>query len=127
MKETIEHPCGECGKEIPNWRRNKKFCNEACKYSFHNKQRELIDEDMKHVNKILANNYVILKQIMEEDKKVETLKSYMEQLGFAFDFCTQYKSGYYNVYTISWRMLDSEKVLLSQVPRRTYRGGYIIK
>lgn len=126
-KIKIEHPCLNDGKEIPNWRRNKLFCNDVCKYEYHNKKRSILDADMKHIHGILANNYDILKSLISEKETVEVDYKILNDLSFDFQFNTQTVGDYHNVYTLSWLKLLNGKYKISRVPRKTYRGGYTIK
>jgi len=126
-KKTIEHPCLNDHKEIPNWRRNKKFCNDVCKFKYHNEQRALIDEDMKHIHKLLADNYGILKSLIGEEESVIVDYKTLTDMKFDFQFNTQTIGDFHNVYTLSWLKLSSGKYKISRVPRKTYRGGYTIK
>lgn len=119
---AVVHPCLYCEKEIPHWRRNKKFCDDSCKYRFHNDQRELIDENMKRVNKILSTNYEILKEVIGEQSHIKIAYSELKKMGFQFDFLTQIKGDYHNCYTLSWKRIEDEKLLISRVPKSTYRG-----
>ncbi len=126
-KIKIEHPCLYDGKEIPNWRRNKKYCNDVCKFKYHNEQRALIDENMKHIHTILFDNYEILKALIEEKESVEVDYKMLAEMKFDFQFHTQIVGDYHNVYTLSWLKLSSGKYKISKVPRKTFRGGYTIK
>ena len=125
--KKIEHPCIYDGREIPDWRRNKKFCNDVYKFKYHNEQRALIDEDMKHIHKILGDNYEILKALIGEKENVDVDYKTLTEMKFDFQFNTQIVGDYHNVYTLSWLKLSSGKVKISRVPRKTYRGGYTIK
>jgi hypothetical protein len=126
-KVKIEHPCKYDGKEIPNWRRNKLFCSDVCKFKYHNEQRAVVDEDIKHIHKILADNYSVLKSVIGEEESVETEHKTLEGMKFDFQFCTQLVGDYHNVYTLSWLRLSNGKYKISKVPRKTYRGGYTIR
>lgn len=127
MNKSVLHPCLYDGKEIPDWRRNKKFCNDVCKFKYHNEQRTLIDEDMKHIHKLLAKNYEILKSLIGENESVEIDFKILAEKKFDFQFNTQTVGDYHNVYTLSWLKLSAGKYKISRVPRKTYRGGYTIK
>jgi hypothetical protein len=126
-KSKVAHPCLNDGKEIPNWRSNKLFCNDICKYEYHNKKRATLDADMKHIHGILADNYEILKTLIGEKDSVEIEYKALNEMGFDFQFNTQTVGEYHNVYTLSWLKLGSGKYKISRVPRKTYRGGYTIK
>ena len=123
----IEHPCRYDGKEIPNWRRNKLYCNDVCKFKYHNEKREVLDEDMKHIHNILSDNYEILKTLIGEKESVEVEYKILTEMKFDFQFNTQTVGDYHNVYTLSWLKLSNGKYKISRVPRKTYRGGFTIK
>ncbi|NCI51383.1 hypothetical protein GWC95_15750 [Sediminibacterium roseum] len=126
--QKVEHPCQHCGKEIPNWRSNKKFCDEVCKFKFYNKKnRVVLDEDMKHIHGLLADNYEILKSLIGEERTVDVSYRALEEMKFDFQFVTQVIGSYHNIYTLSWLKLDNGLYRISRVPRKTYRGGYTIK
>lgn len=126
-KKKIEHPCLNDGVEIPDWRSNKLFCSNICKYAYHNKKRAILDADMKHIHGILASNYGILKKLIGENPTVEVEYRTLTDMEFDFQFNTQTVGDYHNVYTLSWLKLSNGKYKISKVPRRTYRGGYTIK
>lgn len=119
----IEHPCAYCGKEIPDWRGNKKFCDDTCKYQKHNKKRQPIAPEMKHINSILAGNYEILKSLIGEQTTVTVHYTDLKKAGLNFDFHTQVKGDYFNCYGLSWRKNYEGKYVISRVPKSTYMGG----
>ena len=127
VKIKIEHPCEYCGNEIPNWRRNKKFCDEICKFKNHNEKRPVVDEDMKHIHAILADNYEILKSLIGKEDSITVEYQKLVDMKFDFQFCTQVVNEYHTVYTLSGLKQNSGKYKISRVPRKTYRGGYTIK
>lgn len=116
----IKHPCGHCGSEIKHWRRNKKFCDEQCKSKHHNEQRELIDEDMKYVNKILAKNFDIMKKLVGDKDVVKIGKSELEKKGFNYDFVTQFRGDYRYCYALSWRQIENNMILISALAKAPY-------
>jgi hypothetical protein len=117
----VVHPCDYCGKEIKNWRRNKKYCDNACKYQFHNDKRVLIDEDMKYVNNILAQNYELMKALVQHKDVVKIGKAELAKQGFNYDFVTQFRGDYRYCYTLSWREIEGNMILISKLATAPYK------
>lgn len=107
--------CPECGEKIIG-RSDKKFCSDACRNAFNNKQNKTSNNYMRNINNKLRKNYRILSEHNFEGKtKVNRHKLLSD--GFDFDFITQivtYKNGaqYFFVYEQGYKILDSDWVLL---------------
>ncbi|SFI05879.1 hypothetical protein [Halpernia frigidisoli] len=107
--------CLECSQKIVG-RADKKFCDDACRNSFNNKQNSDSTNLMRNVNNKLRKNFRILESI-NEDGKTKTTKTKMTSKGFDFDFFTQitvYKNGseYRFVYNQGYKFLEEDWVLL---------------
>ncbi|KQR94511.1 hypothetical protein ASG01_01105 [Chryseobacterium sp. Leaf180] len=107
--------CLECGDKIIG-RSDKKFCNDACRNAFNNKQNKDSSNLMRNVNNKLRRNYRILSEVNTEGKtKISIAK--LSGLGFDFNFLTQikvYKNGseYRFIYDQGYKVLDADYVLL---------------
>jgi len=107
--------CPECGDKIIG-RSDKKFCSDACRNAFNNKQNKSTTNYMRNVNNRLRKNYRILSEYNFEGKtKVNRLK--LQNAGFDFDFVTQiitYKNGsqYFFVYDQGYKILDGDWLLI---------------
>ena len=107
--------CPECGDKIIG-RSDKKFCSDACRNAFNNKQNKNSTNYMRNVNNRLRKNFRILSENNHEGKtKITKLK--LQSLGLDFDYLTQivtYKNGsqYFFVYDQGYKILDSEWILL---------------
>jgi len=107
--------CPECGDKIVG-RSDKKFCSDACRNAFNNKQNKTTTNYMRNVNNKLRKNYRILSEHNFEGKtKINRLK--LQNAGFDFDFVTQnvtYKNGsqYFFVYDQGYKILDNDWVLI---------------
>ena len=119
---AIEHPCNYCAKEIPDWRSNKKYCNEGCKSKHFNQLQKEANLEMGRVNKILKRNYEILKQEIGVEKWVKSTKLKLERKGFNFDFMTHIGGEYRNVYLFSWRPVEKDGLIISRTPESTFVG-----
>lgn len=107
--------CIECGEKIVG-RADKKFCDDACRNSFNNKQNSDSTNFMRNVNNKLRKNFRILSSI-NKDGKIKTTKTKLTSKGFDFDFFTQvvvYKNSaeYRFVYNQGYRFLEEDWVLL---------------
>ena len=107
--------CLECGEKIIG-RSDKKFCNDACRNAFNNKQNKDSSNLMRNVNNKLRRNYRILSEANTEGKTKISLTK-LTGLGFDFNFLTQikvYKNGseYRFVYDQGYKILDTDYVLL---------------
>lgn len=107
--------CPECGDKIVG-RSDKKFCSDACRNVFNNKQNKTTTNFMRNVNNKLRKNYRILSE-NNPDGKTKISRQKLLSAGFDFDFVTQpvtYKNGaqYFFVYDQGYKMLDNDWILL---------------
>ncbi len=107
--------CPECGEKIVG-RSDKKFCSDACRNAYNNKQNKDISNLMRKINNHLRKNYRILTEQNPEGKSKIT-RAKMEALGFDFDHITQmitYKNGsqYYFIYDKGYKFLDQDWILM---------------
>lgn len=107
--------CPECGDKIIG-RSDKKFCSDACRNAFNNKQNKNSTNYMRNVNNKLRKNFRILSENNPEGKtKISKIK--LQNAGFDFDFITQivtYKNGsqYFFVYDQGYKILDNDWFLI---------------
>lgn len=107
--------CLECGEKIIG-RSDKKFCNDACRNSYNNKQNKDSTNLMRNINNKLRKNYRILTEV-NIDGKTKIAKSKLESLGFDFDYFTNikvYKNGseYKFIYDYGYKLLEEDFVLI---------------
>ena len=107
--------CLECGDKIIG-RSDKKFCSDACRNAFNNKQNKTTTNLMRNINNKLRKNYRILSE-NNTDGKTKLTRSKMEDAGFDFDYITQiitYKNGsqYFFIYDKVYKILDKEWKLI---------------
>ena len=108
--------CLECGSKILG-RADKKFCNDECRNSFHNKQNKDSSNFMRVVNNKLRKNFRIIDGLIDSSNKAKTTKNHLLALGFDFTYFTHfkvYKNGaeYRFVYSVGYKMLDEDWILL---------------
>lgn len=82
--EIPERCCLACGKMIKG-RSDKKFCQEYCRNTFNNQQKEKHSPRERQINKILHRNRSILCSVWDSTKNV-TRVSKMDLLRQGFDF-----------------------------------------
>ncbi|MCJ7932170.1 MAG: hypothetical protein MUW56_00645 [Chryseobacterium sp.] len=107
--------CLECGEKIIG-RSDKKFCNDACRNAYNNKQNKDSNNLMRNVNNKLRKNYRILGEVNIEGK-TKISKSKLDSLGFDFDYFTNvkiYKNGseYKFIYDYGYKLLEDDFVLI---------------
>lgn len=107
--------CLECGERIIG-RSDKKFCNDACRNAYNNKQNKDSNNLMRNVNNKLRKNYRILNEINVEGK-TKILKSKLDGLGFDFNYFTNikvYKNGseYKFIYDQGYKLLEEGYILI---------------
>lgn len=107
--------CLECGEKIIG-RSDKKFCNDACRNAYNNKQNKDSTNLMRNINNKLRKNYRILVEV-NTDGKTKIAKSKLESLGFDFDYFTNlkvYKNGseYKFIYDYGYKLLEEDFVLI---------------
>lgn len=107
--------CLECGEKIIG-RSDKKFCNDACRNAYNNKQNKDSTNLMRNINNKLRKNYRILVET-NIDGKTKIARSKLESLGFDFDYFTNlkvYKNGseYKFIYDYGYKLLEEDFVLI---------------
>ncbi|KPE50777.1 hypothetical protein [Chryseobacterium indologenes] len=111
--------CLECGEKIIG-RADKKFCNDACRNAYNNKQNKDSNNLMRNVNNKLRKNYRILAECNTEGK-AKVPKSKLDNLGFDFDYFTNlkvYKNGaeYRFIYDYGYKFLEDDFILIVKNP-----------
>ncbi|WP_294198392.1 hypothetical protein [Chryseobacterium sp. sg2396] len=107
--------CLECGEKIIG-RSDKKFCNDACRNAYNNKQNKDSNNLMRNINNKLRKNYRILTEVNIEGK-TKVARAKLVGLGFDFEFFTNlrvYKNGseYKFIYDYGYKLLDDDFMLI---------------
>lgn len=110
-----ERRCLECNEPIRG-RIDKKYCSDACRNSYNNRQNNQGYNLIRKTNRTLARNYKILLEL-NTTGKTTLKKTELINKGFDFSFFTSiYKTNsaklYYFCYDQGYLELDNNKFLL---------------
>ncbi len=110
-----ERVCEECGRPVFG-RVDKKFCSDACRNAFNNKQNSDAVNLVRKINGTLRKNRRILSEMNPEGKK-KTHRDEMLKRGFDFQYFTHAyhtKAGdeYHFCYEYGYLELDNGFILL---------------
>lgn len=109
--------CLDCGTKILG-RADKKFCSDACRNNYNNRQNSDTTALMRNINNALRKNRRILQEsITNEDGKASVPTKKLSSQGFSFDYFTHIlntKTGntYYFCYEYGYRKLEGEYYLV---------------
>lgn len=80
--------CKSC-QEVLRGRKDKKFCNDACRNAYNNSIRKDSTLIMRKINNSLKRNRTILEQLVPTNReKIKVEKQLLNQLGFDFSMLT---------------------------------------
>ena len=108
--------CLECGEKIMG-RIDKKFCSDACRNAFNNKQNKDQTNLMRNINNKLRKNFKILSEQNFVENKAKITRNKLSVAGFDFEYFTNiktYKNGaqYYFVYDFGYKFLEEDFILI---------------
>ena len=110
--------CLECGDEIRYGRSDKKFCCDACKNRYHNRQAHDSRQFRQMVHSILDRNYLILDSLRRTTLKNIPLSD-LERMGFRLDFFTSCglpsKRESYMCYDIRYHVTDGVVTSITRI------------
>ena len=116
LKTNTMQNCLECGEKIMG-RIDKKFCSDACRNAFNNKQNKDQTNLMRNINNKLRKNFKILSEQNFVENKAKTTRNKLSVAGFDFEYFTNiktYKNGaqYYFVYDFGYKFLEDDFILV---------------
>jgi hypothetical protein len=79
--------CLDCGKPL-NGRKDKKFCDDACRNNHNNKLNSEDTVYVKKVNSVLKKNRKILQELIPSDGKITVMEKKLKDAEFNFSFYT---------------------------------------
>lgn len=109
--------CLECGEALRG-RRDKKYCDDACRNAYHNRQTSPQDKIIRRVNRRLQKNHHLLCKLNPHGKTVVPRRQLLD-LGFSFEYYTsiyETRKGdrYYFVYDQGYLPLENRRYALVQ-------------
>lgn len=98
-------------------RADKKFCNDACRNAYNNKQNRETSNLLRNTNAKLRKNYQILSRLNFTEGKSKTTREKLTSMGFEFEYFTnwkRYKNGaeYRFLYDIGYKFLEGDWLLV---------------
>lgn len=98
-------------------RADKKFCNDACRNAYNNKQNRETSNLLRNTNAKLRKNYQILSRLNFTEGKSKTTREKLTSMGFEFEYFTNwkwYKNGaeYRFLYDIGYKFLEGDWLLV---------------
>ncbi len=111
----MERTCLDCGQALIG-RADKKFCDDACRSNYNNRQSSGESALLRKVNSILKRNRRTLEKLNPEGK-VKIKRRLLVNEGFHFDYITStYETAkgdqYRFCYEYGYLLLDNDEVLL---------------
>jgi len=128
MEETLiaeDKKCLNCNEPVGPGRKDKKYCSEACKTEYNNKQKEpaqVIPAFIPEINKMLLNNWKILHDCLTgKGGYCKMRRRDLELRGFNFMFFTSERPNeqdgnvYYFCYDVGYKLVrDDTQVVIVQ-------------
>lgn len=117
----MKKPCRECG-EVFMGRLDKRFCSDACRSTFHNRQNSDANNFVRNVNNILRRNRRILEHLNASGKAYLHRDKLLAE-GFKFDYFTnEYRTRSGNLYRFVYEQgyLEKDNGFLTLVVRQDY-------
>jgi predicted nucleic acid-binding Zn ribbon protein len=121
MEEKL---CLNCGGPVGPGRKDKKYCSEACKTEYNNRQKEppvMIPDFIPEINKFLLNNWKILHDCLGNKDTCKMRVRDLSGRNYNFKFFTaervndQDEEVYYFCYDVGYKLVeDGDKVIIVQ-------------
>ena len=107
------NPCHECGTELVG-RIDKKFCNDQCRSSYHNRRYRIDTQAMRPLTIILKRNRTILKS-MKPNKSIHKLE--LLRMGFNFRYFTsavkhENRNFCFYIYDYGYTSIDKDHIII---------------
>lgn len=116
------HKCIQC-KRVMTGRSDKKFCDDGCRNSYHNRRYGRKTMSIKQVNSILRKNRRILQVFIPGKEVIQVPKRSLESKGFDFRFFTgmEQKGKKTLMYCYDVGYTVAEDGLCEMVPNMTFK------
>ncbi len=83
--------CLSCKNEFLPGKRDKKYCNNSCRSSYHNKKNNIDSASYKFITRLLKNDFLILIKLLEGKNFLEIAAKKLIELGFSFKVHTHFE------------------------------------
>ncbi|HAA00793.1 MAG TPA: hypothetical protein DCD96_04040 [Flavobacteriales bacterium] len=108
--------CLDCGSAVSG-RADKKYCSDACRIQYHNRNHRITQNLAKNVNRIIRTNYLILERCIGNQSERELPLNELEIRGFRFGFLTHLShlpDGRLrcSIYDLSWEKINDKNCLI---------------
>ncbi len=122
-KPTQTRNCLYCGKEVKG-RKDKKFCNDGCRNTFHNDLNSPTNEIVNPIFNILKKNRAIILDLLTKNDPFVT-KEQLLQAGFNFQYSTEYSfiDGQYYFFYFDVGIDDSFESVYRLFYRKEFTGA----
>lgn len=122
MSEAVQRVCLECGREILG-RRDKKFCDDACRSNYNNRIGGELTHEMRRINTILKKNRKVLETLLGSESKVKVSGRKLKEMAFDFlyhthTYTTQTGNTYQYCYEYGLLALESDFFLIVKKERK---------
>ena len=112
---SLSPTCSNCGTKFSG-RKDKKFCSDQCRATYHNDKKLKEEKWIHHLNRILRKNRTVLKTLNPTGHSTIRIQ-HLKERGFDDRFYThQYKTAkgeiYYFCYEYGYQVISPEKVLI---------------
>jgi predicted nucleic acid-binding Zn ribbon protein len=131
-----EKTCLNCGQPVGPGRKDKKYCSEACKTEYNNRQKEhkqataarSLPEYIQAINSVLIKNRRILDDCLVGENKKRMEKRDLDGRGFNFKFITSQAptnedEGYCFCYEVGYKVVDHKWVIIIRREREVICGA----
>lgn len=116
--------CLYCGKQVKG-RKDKKFCNDGCRNSFHNELNSPINEMVNPIINILKKNRAIVMAFLEKAKD-EASREQLLKAGLDFKYSTEhfysFDTHYFFYFDVGIKQLSETNYMLWY--RKQYMDNY---
>jgi hypothetical protein len=115
-QQELEKFCRTCSRQLRG-RTDKRFCNDACRNSFHNQVNAVSNNYIRQINHLLQKNRRILASLIPSNaQKVKIALAQLVELGYHFQYYTHERTNrkgnsYRFCYDYGYQLL-SENVLM---------------
>lgn len=123
--ETEKKLCLECGDVIKG-RVDKKFCSDACRNIYNNRQKSDVTNEMRNVNNVLRKNRKIL-EALNPNETATVSRDALQKKGFNFKYITSIyttkkNTTYYYCYEYGYLPIENDYYFLVKKKEKEIRN-----